>query len=1013
MNDLPTEEDLRGRVLLPYLAALGVAPSDVRLEQSFTVRLGKSVHKVNRRVAKGYADVLVRSPDGSNLFILELKRTGTKLTAADRDQAISYARLLDEIAPFVLVTNGEETQLFDTITKEPIEGTDLGARWSRWSTEGPSLSGADVELRSQALQNFVGLSSDNVASFSRAQLARSLAPLKTGSNGPIGRYVPELYVPRSSVRVAFEKFLTGTDPVFVLSGESGSGKTNELCALAEHYSLSHIVVFFAGGGLTCGLADAVADEFNWSFSTSLSAPQLVKRLAGLGRQSRKPVLLFVDALDECEVAGFESSVNALVKHIADLAIGEIRLVASVLTGDWDRFARVRANPSELALALPAEPRADGSVTGGTGRPYSLGPFTQSETNQAASNYTHSFSLPNEPKGRLRERCTSPFFLRVLAETYARSVAPLPADVDASALARAWLNKLLQSVRDGGAVDRNLVKFATHVYNQRRAASSNNDSRGVRDVELSTAGIEVDRDLVSRGLISSSADSDGRITYRFVHNFIRDYLLARRVLELDRLGDEEFGAFVPALLQDAVLCRALTWHVREASGRHKHIVQNTVRGRALAFVSEYNRLRDMLSPSLAAAVDPCTSGDVGIAYSLEGATLSATALFPIGLGTSDTVIEFDRRDMTPWGGADQVWRLGARTIWFGTPNFVDTTPEIAARDYLLSQLKDKLPAEALTETTPIPLLIETARAICRRHAKLLGLDAPPLEHHLLEWTPAASLEDIDRAIQRKFGADYFRNEWVAEQIRERTRYASFSGEIATVTHAPFVAADALAAADEAVRAGRRFAAPRTQGKKDFAALPAMIQRLMSAGLKTLPASLLPSPDLKPPWNGAPIASQYSDTRLAELLEALFAEFLSAYECVVRTNFGGYARLFRAFASWPLTIVATVERRDTRYASRSHSDEICWAFCALRSEGEKPTIHVGSHSEVFQFTGGSATMRTVLGHELPFGFTCTGLSSILDGKEFAPLSSASARAAPIRSLVLQCVTDELKRIETLPG
>src|SRR5438094_771759 len=123
-SQVPMEEDLRSRVLLPYLRALGLGPDQVRLEKTFRLKLGLTAVEVGTRepraIVGGRLDVLVQNIQGENLFVVELKAEDKELTDDDRDQGISYARLLDQIAPFVLLTNGREARLYDTLTKQQL-----------------------------------------------------------------------------------------------------------------------------------------------------------------------------------------------------------------------------------------------------------------------------------------------------------------------------------------------------------------------------------------------------------------------------------------------------------------------------------------------------------------------------------------------------------------------------------------------------------------------------------------------------------------------------------------------------------------------------------------------------------------------------------------------------------------------------------------------------------------------------------------------------------------------------
>ena len=67
---------------------------------------------------KGYADLVYNGGKKTPQFLIEVKRNLKKLTNQDRDQAIRYGKALK--VPFVIVTNGNDIQVFNTKTKEAI-----------------------------------------------------------------------------------------------------------------------------------------------------------------------------------------------------------------------------------------------------------------------------------------------------------------------------------------------------------------------------------------------------------------------------------------------------------------------------------------------------------------------------------------------------------------------------------------------------------------------------------------------------------------------------------------------------------------------------------------------------------------------------------------------------------------------------------------------------------------------------------------------------------------------------
>src|SRR5579863_9583590 len=133
----PNEAELRARVVDVWLAARGFSPDEILLESSFRIRLGRNVYVVGatgeRRYpahARGRADYLVRTVDGRNLFVVETKSPSEDLDEEMRDQAISYARLVadGDIAPFAILTNGRNAEIYDTVTRELISNEGIPAQ---------------------------------------------------------------------------------------------------------------------------------------------------------------------------------------------------------------------------------------------------------------------------------------------------------------------------------------------------------------------------------------------------------------------------------------------------------------------------------------------------------------------------------------------------------------------------------------------------------------------------------------------------------------------------------------------------------------------------------------------------------------------------------------------------------------------------------------------------------------------------------------------------------------------
>ena len=112
---LSTEEDVKVKFLLPYLRRLGYSEECIDYEVAITVQEGRKRKRI-------FADVVVYASDSraAPILLCETKHPREPLSKEVRDQAISYARLLDKISPLALITNGSQIQVFHTLSKARI-----------------------------------------------------------------------------------------------------------------------------------------------------------------------------------------------------------------------------------------------------------------------------------------------------------------------------------------------------------------------------------------------------------------------------------------------------------------------------------------------------------------------------------------------------------------------------------------------------------------------------------------------------------------------------------------------------------------------------------------------------------------------------------------------------------------------------------------------------------------------------------------------------------------------------
>ena len=917
-----TEEDLRSRLLLPYLQALSVGADQVLLERAFHLRLGRTTVEVKSRAARatvgGRLDILVRSLQGDNLFVVELKAPGEELTDEDRDQGISYARLLDQIAPFVLLTNGSDTRLFDTISTDQLRESEFPKNSAFWTSGRLLATTEDLRIRYEALRNFFGYSLGNVRAFSHAQQAIRMASVRGDATK---KYVPELYVPRHEVRGAVNQFIAGKGVSLAIVGDSGVGKTNEMCALAEYLAENHITVFFSAGALHTSICDALLDEFNWQFSEQVVAPVLVRRLADLARHCGHPVVVMVDALDEASVAAFEQSTSDFAERLRTFH-GLVKLIVSAKSGEWDRFATFRGDPSPLRLALDTSwhvanqdrPADSGPMLQ---RPLLLAPFSDRELADAVPRYTEFFSLSEAPQGELGEYCRVPFVLRVASEVYAGRERPLPNDISEAELLQAWLERKLGRMSNPERARRELEAVARAAYEQATSASEGpitpasldriseakvREHAGLSSVE-SVAG-----ELVSHGVLTRQTEADGLSQLAFYYGRFRDYMIARYVLRLDQMDPVQFGGVASTLLSNHVLQSVLFWHLRHASPAHRQVLHQILAGRAASFLETYERILDSLAPGVKPHIEPFTAGRLGIAYEVDPHGLRYYGFYPSGQATPDRVIELNPvYDGRPYPFSRDLWQLGGHTALGGGRNFTNAAPSEMAAELVLERVRKAVEAGGLDDTASEALVEESVLAITMDHRERLRLPWPQHELHLPIAWGSLDLRVAMERLQAYFGRRYYEDQWVREQIDQGTQFvrAVPGGSSVSIS----LDADALRpvgqrAEDEAV-AGARFPAPNVMGQEDLKVLAELLELLLSRG-EAVVQSVLPSPDAPPPYMDDRLPSAYSDGQMKVLLERIFAEGIRAYVTLVDRNFPGLKDYFELYRRLPVKVTISYRR-----------------------------------------------------------------------------------------------------------
>lgn len=410
----PSEADLVV-ALTQYFNELGYRQDEIKIEESFEIRLGHTQIQLDQKgfsykekKIHGRSDLLI-TRNGRPLAIVEAKAPDVMLTEEDADQGLSYARLLKDMPPFTIVTNGQELRVYDTFSAEIIKsGAPNDSIWCKNNNSYDGL-GSSIKSEEWACKTLFRLDYELVKKYCQKQVQRELRDIK----GERLRYWPEIYLGRDSVTDEFSMFQRSNQLFFGLVGESGSGKTNELCSLAESVLNVNetIALFYRGNYIAHGILEAIRSDFMWEFEKDDSIVHVIKRLDEIVREHHSQLIIFIDGIDE-----YPDKLGVLKAELVDvtkrLDASTIRLCVSCKPPRWEFFIKEADDKlNHLGLNVFSAQHSDNNP----GCYISL--FNDDEIDKAWNKYRKAFNIKGSLAGETRQICRLPLMMRLVAEAY--------------------------------------------------------------------------------------------------------------------------------------------------------------------------------------------------------------------------------------------------------------------------------------------------------------------------------------------------------------------------------------------------------------------------------------------------------------------------------------------------------------------------------------------------------------------------------------------------------------------
>lgn len=743
------EEDIRGKLLLPYLQDLGFNVSEIFLEHTFSIRLGKRKHVTGR------ADILCKRND-KNLFVIELKNDSIEITQNDIDQGISYARLLlDDIAPFTIVSNGKITRIFDSITRKELTGNISGQ--SVFLTNGYNLStDEDLRIRYEALKNFVSLSTENLKIFCEAQVCDRMGSIIGNIDSPYSKFVKGLYIQREELQIAFDNFIKSQESIFGLIGNAGVGKTNAICSLVLQ-NLENSFVFFYNAAIIKSPTECIAQDLNLAFSSRTETDNALKKLNELGRFANKKMLIFIDAIDE--------STNPTITHeLSELALiaknlDHVKIIISCKSNIFNSIVKINDNPTHLYDELKKSHQSISELGNSPG--FLLTEFTDKELIDILPLYQKAFDFKGIISNSILKELKNGFFLKIFCEVYSGKL--IPNKINDKELIKKYIKQsfdktgigLISGLRILSAIGKIIID---HKYSSWQSYKDEGvDVNQILEKLDFSLDENIPEDLFTRNiLIKSNTEESYNIS--FYYSKIRDYIICFHSYQLDKMSDSEFYNVLCDFYQNHIGKSAIDFYIENAKPSHLHTLVKFKKDKALSYVENYNLYLEENFKKYKNKFDPYTDGDIAILLPRDLINSHGYGLLPVQNESDDKLI-FENFGNSLTADSDVMWQMGVKTLYGSYEYLLIEDQSKTIKKNIFKELKKIMEKGRISTYNSNILLIEQISVIVYHYYKKLGYEFDINDFYLprFETIYPLNLRDLKLRINRFNFIQFYRYE----------------------------------------------------------------------------------------------------------------------------------------------------------------------------------------------------------------------------------------------------------------
>lgn len=883
-----SEEDIKLKIVMPYLKSLGFDESELTFEKSYKLNLPRGSVKVDTdkqiETTHPRLDILV-TRNGENLFIVEVKCDSNPLADEDKQQAIIYARLVNPMAPLAIVTNGKEFKIYKVGDGEEIEE-------EKTTILGYKIKEDFERLYQEAFENFISYSKENVMLFSKTQIAEGMKTLIGSKADPYKKFIPDLYVPSKKLEEVIREFLISDKPVFALLGESGAGKTCAMCGLAVDVSKEHPVLFYKAQDLTENLIKSIANDFNWEFSAQSEPITLFKRLKTLFRN--KNIIIFVDGVDEWMN---HQKIEILGEFASWIKNKNFKLVISCKSGQWKNFLRKSGTPTSLSQEVFSN-EADS-------KGYPLTSFDDDEFYQLRKRYTEFYGFKGSFEEDVLKECRRlPFLFRIFFEV-AQKTGHTHLTFSIKEFYDEYYEVVVQRLPGNNVNTNGVLRAAAKLICSRNEDLIDEDLLR-KELNLNASEI-IPFSFFECNILERTPDRfEPKIGFYFKK--FRDYLIAFSVKRWDKISLVEFQREGVTLDFESVTGDAAAlFYQLTADVEKKKVIDGALRVNAEAYLDFYIKVLNEHFSSIKQRFSPYTEGSIGFMGLLD---IKNKQLIAWGFNLLEEGAE--RMKFIPVEGGFWGRKLnfkGAQNLHYcGSSNGfkkIEVKKEVLENE-IVSQLNRIVKEGRLNESNNYYLSLEKLLGIVVEHQSTFhGIKSKTkLSQHL-----PIPLDEIEFAVKFDKAKDYFFDKLIEEKIRQGIIKPIKEGS--TISYSFSMSKED----QETIEKRAKICANDTHSINEIRYRnidKVKMEEVLLDGVKAIrdrkriiDETLLPDEDAVPIGSRAFPHNFYKKETLSHCVHRLYTLFLEEYKLLIETNFPSVKNDFRLYSKMPVHYFLTIK------------------------------------------------------------------------------------------------------------